>query len=78
MKAYCQRCGRIDQTASESGFCHKCKEIEKAEYNLVREYVRTHPNASVIEVHNQTQVALKTLDRMVVNGSLILVDHEEE
>ncbi len=68
----CRRCGKIDQSVNAAGFCVGCFISERQDYDNVRNYVRTHPNVTVIDAHMATGVSLKTIDRLIRDGDLSL------
>jgi hypothetical protein len=78
MQTVCKRCGKINQTAANTGYCSICQPLERMDYEVVRDYVNTHPKAQMIEVHKQTNVSLKVIDRMIQNGGLVVVENKIE
>lgn len=77
MAKVCKRCGKIDQSVNTAGYCKGCYDQEKADYELVRSYVRLHPNVTVYVTHKATGVSLKAIARMVQEGGLTLKENEE-
>lgn len=74
----CRRCGKINQSMGNSGYCPACLVEERSDYENVRNYVRTHPNVSVMDAHMATGVSLKTIHRLIRNGDLTLKEGSAE
>ncbi len=77
MAKVCRRCGKIDQSVNLAGYCTVCYQAEKADYELVRSFVRLNPNVTVFETNRATGVSLKTIARMIKDGDLSLRESEE-
>lgn len=73
----CRRCGKINQALNAAGYCPACYMAEKQDYDLVRNYVRTHPNVTVIDAHLGTGVSLKTIQRLIRDGDLSIKEAPE-
>lgn len=78
MQTVCKRCGKINKTAANTGYCSTCQPLERQDYEVVKNYVSAHPNAQMIEVHRATGVSLKVIDRMINNGGLIVVPSKHD
>lgn len=77
MAKVCRRCGKIDQSVNPAGYCTVCYQQEKADFELVRSFVRLNPNVTVFETNRATGVSLKTIARMIKDGDLSLRESEE-
>jgi hypothetical protein len=57
-----------------SGYCHKCLEKNKKEYELISDFLKRSPDATVLEVVLQTGVPFKSIKVLVEEGSFTFVD----
>lgn len=73
----CRRCGKIDQSVNLVGFCSKCYSAERQDFENVRNYIRTHPDVSVIDAHLATGVSLRTIQRLIRDGDLSIKQNSE-
>lgn len=61
----CKKCGRLFTQTSSKRICPDCmKEIEE-KFTEVREYVRDHPEASIMEVAKQNDVSVELIKQWV-------------
>lgn len=73
----CRRCGKIDNGLNPAGYCQRCFEEERHDCDLVRNYVRTHPNVTVMDAHIATGVSLKTINRLIDGGDLSIKENPQ-
>lgn len=67
----CQRCGRIFHY---SGFghiyCDLCREVDTKEFETVKDYLYSHPLATMLEVEDNTGVIMKKISNYLREGRL--------
>lgn len=65
----CVRCGRIFRKVSLP-FCPACVKLDQEEFERVRRYLKEHPNATVVEVSEETDVPVNRIYGWVREGRL--------
>jgi uncharacterized protein len=67
----CKRCGKVFNFI---GFavCSECAKQEQEDFEIVREYLFSHPNSTTIEVTNATGIDPKVISRLVKEGRLLV------
>ncbi len=63
----CKRCGRVFIRVSKD-ICPRCLQEVEREFLLCHEYLRDHPGATVIEIHEATGVSVKQIEEFVKEG----------
>ena len=66
----CLRCGKVHNNLSK--YCDKCEKIEAKLYRKVRDYLWNNPNATVEEVHLETDVTRKKIRRYIREDKLVI------
>lgn len=62
----CNKCGRLLSGFDRAiGYCNPCHTKHKKEYTILREYLKTHPNASIMDVVNGTLLPLPSINKMI-------------
>jgi flagellar operon protein (TIGR03826 family) len=69
----CRRCGKIFQY-NGNRICPACIHKEDEDFMLVKEYLKTHPGSTTIELSENTGVDVKTIIRFIRSG---LLDSDE-
>lgn len=72
----CERCGRL--FLGVELVCPACLEKEQEEFQQVRDYLREHPDAAVLEVSAATGVQVERLRRWAREGRLQLKPSDAE
>lgn len=67
----CLRCGKLF-TDRGHPYCTDCLKENQADFEKVREYLKEHPNASVVEVSQATGVPTQRIFDFVRQGRLVL------
>ena len=67
----CQRCGKVFLSAGGKRICPACVQAEQDEFESVREYLRRHPKALLMEVSQATGVPAKKIWEYVREGRLL-------
>ncbi len=60
----CGICGRFFEKDGHK-YCSPCRETDRKEYLLLREYVKYNPGVKVYEASNVTGLSVKTIMRFV-------------
>lgn len=69
----CKQCGGIFQVSDfKTNLCDECLEEQAETFELVQEYLRSHPKANMIELVSQTGVSLKAIRQLMADGRLSL------
>lgn len=68
--ANCPICGKI-YLKNNFSMCTACYQLEEKNEMLVADYVREHPNCSVLQIHTETGVKESTILRMIKSGRLV-------
>ncbi len=68
----CANCGKLHDYPSK--YCKECLEEEKKSFEKVRNYLYTHPNATVEEVHKSTEVSRKKISQYIREDRLIVTN----
>ena len=66
----CPQCGKLFKYINRN-LCPGCIAEEEKMFEIVREYVRDHPNANVIEVSTATEVPQRIIMHFLRDGRLI-------
>ncbi len=66
----CVRCGKIFLPTVGRPYCPDCADTEMALFESVKEYLKKHPGASVIQVSQATGVPVKKIREYVKEGRL--------
>ncbi|MGI6037273.1 MAG: flagellar protein [Limnochordia bacterium] len=66
----CPQCGQLFKYTYEK-LCPTCREEEHKTFELVRTYLRKHPGATMVEVHQGTGVEMWKLEEYVREGRLM-------
>jgi flagellar operon protein (TIGR03826 family) len=69
----CRRCGKIFQFTG-SYICASCIRQEEEDFKKVKEYLRTHSGSTSLEVSENTEVEIQTIERFIRQG---LLDSDE-
>lgn len=73
----CRRCGALIPARGRR-LCLACLEAEESEYRRVRDYVREHPEAPVMQVSRETGVTVARIYDWVRQGKLVAVSPESD
>ncbi|MBU5427796.1 hypothetical protein KQI41_15505 [Tissierella pigra] len=71
----CKRCSKMFQRNGRL-YCDDCFEIIEKEHDLVIEYVRKYPDATILDIIAATGVTLKSIDCLVEEGFVSYVDNK--
>lgn len=71
----CRRCGKLFNRNGKS-YCEDCFQKAEREHDLIIEYVRKHPDASILEIITATGVALKSINCLVEDGYVSYVENK--
>lgn len=71
----CPRCGGVFPYIS-SPICQNCVKEEEAIFLKVRNYIKEHPNATILEVSTETEVSTKKIYGYLREGRIEAVNPE--
>ncbi|MBC7959822.1 MAG: flagellar protein [Vallitaleaceae bacterium] len=57
----CKRCRNIFKTTTEAITCPVCSVALEATFKLVKRYIRSHPNATIVEVSEATHTSIEQI-----------------
>ncbi|OCT14335.1 hypothetical protein A8709_26280 [Paenibacillus pectinilyticus] len=60
----CDKCGRLFLAKWESR-CTSCSQLVLKDTHKVKDFVREHPRATLIEIYNMTGVPLQTIKELM-------------
>jgi len=66
----CKQCGKLHLTEA-SLYCEGCRKEQAATYRMVRDFVKSHPSSTLLDVHLQTGVPISRLLEMQKDSYLI-------
>lgn len=62
----CKNCGLLLKGNDKiQGYCPACQPRLKEEFLILKEFLQNHPNASIMDVVNETSLSLRTVRRFV-------------
>lgn len=56
-------------------YCKSCFEKNEKEYDLISDYIRKHPNSTVLDIITETGVSLKSINCFVADGDISYVEN---
>lgn len=71
----CKRCNKMFQKNGKS-YCEDCLEKTEKEHDLIIDYVRKHPDSTILEIITETGVTLKSINSLVEEGYVSYVDNK--
>jgi len=69
----CKRCGKMFDKNGKL-YCKSCFEKNEREYDLITNHVRKYPNATVLDIIEETGVSLKSINCIVEDGGISYVE----
>ena len=69
----CKKCGRAFMSDGNV-HCKRCRDDSEDDYKIVKEYVYDNPGATILEVHEATDVAEKRILQFLREGRLEITD----
>lgn len=67
----CRRCKRIFQPYGNKKICPQCEKELEDKFTEVREYIRDHPDVSIMEVSREKEVSVEQLKQWVREERLL-------
>lgn len=71
----CKRCGKIFDRNGRS-YCEDCFKKTEREHDLIIEYIRKHPDASILDIIMATGVTLRSINCLVEDGYASYIDNK--
>lgn len=73
----CKNCGSLLKGSDvEIGYCKPCNILHKRDYTTLKEYLKLHPSACIIEVVNNTQLSLRVINKMIEEEKIDIRSHQ--
>lgn len=72
----CKRCGRMFKKNGRI-YCEECFPITEREYEIIMEYIRKNPDATILDIITETGVTLKSINNLVEEGSVVYVENRD-
>ncbi|MBD0383089.1 hypothetical protein [Paenibacillus sedimenti] len=60
----CEQCGQVIITNNEKR-CKSCSQLQLMDTRKVKDFVRSNPRATILEVYHQTGVSLQTIKELL-------------
>lgn len=73
--ANCKQCGRLYNQNSFHDICSACVKEEEQMFFTVRDYLKENRRATVNEVHEATEIPIKTIMKFLRDGRLSTYDN---
>lgn len=67
----CPHCGKIFSYDGTSKVCNVCRNNEESDFQKVKDYLWDNPNATIEEVHTETEVERELIIKFVREGRLL-------
>lgn len=74
--ANCKKCGRLFQQISSKRICPECERAIEDKFEEVREYIRDHPDVSMMEVSREMEVSVEQIKQWVREERLLFTNAE--
>ncbi len=71
----CKRCSKMFKKNGKV-YCEDCFEKTEKEHDLIIEYVRKHPDSTILDIITATGVTLKSINCLVEEGYVSYVDNK--
>ncbi|TCK93387.1 hypothetical protein EDC19_1580 [Natranaerovirga hydrolytica] len=71
----CKRCSKMFKRTGKH-FCDDCLEKNEKELELITEFLKKNPSATVLEIIAGTGVSIKIINILVEKGSIAYVDQK--
>jgi Zn finger protein HypA/HybF involved in hydrogenase expression len=72
--ANCLKCGRVFKSDGYLSICPECMGRDYGEFDEIRDYIRTHPNAKLLDLSKDLDVPVATIKRYLKEERLEIVD----
>lgn len=66
----CKVCKKMFQYITGPEICPTCRKKEEEYFQLVKEYLREHPGADMVEVNDKTGVSISLIEKFLRAGRL--------
>lgn len=67
----CPECGKLFAYDGQSKLCPVCRDKEENKFKIVKDYLWDHPNATIEQVHEDTEVERELIIKFVKDRRLI-------
>ena len=67
----CNKCShRMEYKGNEVYICPNCENYYLSEYGRIKEYLKSHPGCSMLELANATGIKLRKIQSLIEAGSI--------
>jgi hypothetical protein len=74
----CSICGKVYQSNEFTNVCTNCVEHEENEFEIIREYLYTHPLASIYEVATNLDLTINKIKHFLRDGRIEVVEKNNQ
>lgn len=64
----CKKCGIVFRYHSGIELCDSCKKETEVNFNIVKDYIRKHPNKTIDEISKETNVSKRQVLQWINEG----------
>lgn len=68
---FCSKCGRLSENI-KLDLCPNCLEDERNEFQKIRDYLKSHPRSSAMDIALATNIPINKITRYIKDNSLII------
>lgn len=72
----CKICGKVYPSNEFANVCPNCTEHNENEFDIIREYLYTHPNASIYEVATNLDITINKIKHFLRDGRIEIVEKD--
>lgn len=74
-RGICRICQRFfEKTYKNQELCDECYKKDRAEYEIVKDYIFQNKCATIMDIYYDTDVAIKTIKRYIQEGKIDIID----
>ncbi len=71
----CKRCSKMFKKNGKL-YCEDCLDKTEKEHDLIIDYVRKHPDSTILDIITETGVTLKSINSLVDEGYVSYIDNK--
>lgn len=68
----CKNCTNFFKRAIDSSVCNDCNKQYNKDFEILREYLRLHPRASIIDIVSDTYISLSTINKFIEEQKVVV------
>lgn len=70
----CPKCGRVFESNGYTNICISCIEQDEQDFTMIKEYLRSHPCASIFDVSSSLDLSISKIKRYLREGRLEILE----